>query len=72
MFHDGRCLSYATLPRRPSVQTRLLEQELTAARDEAAAATAHMKQFQALATSSNQALRDMEVNRRARRSPTSQ
>ena len=48
---------------RPSAQARLLEQELSAARDEAAAATAHMKQFQTLATSSDQALRDMEASR---------
>ena len=48
---------------RPSAQTRLLEQELSAAREEAAAATAHMKQFQTLATSSDQALRDMQVRR---------
>ena len=47
---------------RPSAQTQLLEQELSAAREEAAAATAHMKQFQALAKSSDQALRDMQVH----------
>ena len=50
---------------RSSAQTRLLEQELSAVRDEAAAATAHTKQFQTLATSSDQALRDMEVSRHA-------
>lgn len=38
-----------------------LQEELRAAREDAAAAMEHMKQFQALATSSDQSLKDMEV-----------
>ncbi len=57
------------LAHRSTAQTRLLEQELSAARDEAAAATAHMRQFQTLATSSDQALRDMEASVHARCHP---
>jgi hypothetical protein len=57
-LYQAKCAAFD----RPSAQTRLLEQELSAAREEAAAATAHMKQFQALATSSDQALRDMQVH----------
>lgn len=48
-----------------SAEVRLLREELASAQEAAASAAGHAKQYQALATSSDEALRSMQVRRRS-------
>lgn len=51
-------------------EVRLLREELASAQDAAASAAGHAKQYQALATSSDEALRSMQVQYHNQRSPS--